>query len=1399
MAVQVALAMAAPVAGQVDHAAGAADAGHPAVQRRACLWGLPGVTGREGTALVTAALGDAHASTLVSVHKCTQRDGRIRWDIVLTLDGFEAALSTLVAGSRRRGWYVRAHVPYAARHADGQPPARRIRPAQGSRSVTTLNIGTATRKLEELSGFLVEQHVAVLAVQETLHSATGRPMRIEGYDVLERHMDKSTPGARGVALMVRQGIPAHAIGGVTVDPNVMWARVVGLCGDTSCWTMASVYVPHTGAGVRLRRAAVLDHIKVTAPALMERYGDEPMALMGDWNMSLDRLKRLLSRWGSGLFALPLTGAPGTYPVPGKMPTAIDHIVVNEAAFRKLCGARVMRDVDLSDHWPVRASVRVVAPAAAAGSDAEAPVPRLDARKIREAGEALRMHNAFEVLCEGMDTMAQDDVAGAVDAFTTAAREACAAVGAVRQPRSGSGAKAFAFSAKTKTLIRKRKDASAKVHVGRVRSRDPVLLQRLREAQKRARAAQEADVARCKLQRLVKGLKGMKSERPDVFWRWLREELHGRRSATDTVTPVRDAKGELQVTAPAVQAVWHAHYSGLSKATGGVRESKGTWAERNPLPQKSELQGMDADIEWQEMVAALRAMTTGSAPGVDGIPADLLMAALRGADGLPVKPEDVAPDTHLGQALMRVAKIIWDNGKVPPSMVCATLVPIPKAGGDSVEVAGHRGVSLISTTLKLVARIVADRVTKGLTGAGRIAREQAGFRSREECMGQVCALLEAAARRARAGKATWCAFIDFKAAFDMVPHGALLHMMDSAGVRGKALAFCAALYKEPTFRVRVGDTLSAVVALEQGVRQGDPLSPILFDLFINGIIDGMAGVGVPGLPAEHAAKVLAALMFADDVVLTQESPEALQAALDTLAAWADKWGMRVGHRKCGVMVLGSATAQEAARGRVWTVQGATIPVVDAYPYLGVVIDPGMTMKANLARRVAKGSAALQATRWVLTDRTVPLTVRAMVYRTLVHPVLTFGGEVTGLSGTHRLHPLQRLQNKAMKWLAVGSAAASLGVVPLMAELGIPPVAATMAGAKVRAMRKYPDLVTWVALLAGPRSPMKAAPKGAPTLWSSRSKGAATRLVKDWRERAPKAVGRLIVKRWAERYLKRKAATSKWARRYVRAAMAESRGYLKHSVLLVADAAAISWLTRARTGMHWAGHIASAAGHIAASWRRKCVACGKEQTKDNLSHIVFSCRAYAPEREAHLSQLIQQARDAARESSAARLRKRDLLALLLGGSISLEGSPFRLGSAWLPGLGKAKAAGEADGQGPRDDHGDEGDAGAAGGNAAAAGDAAEPNGGGAAGHDATQQGMAYLTVARYLGIVMPAHHRRIQALALRPAAADAGARGDGNDPGAAAPGAAHGGSSGRRHRRRANALDGAGQLLRVDGAG
>lgn len=127
--------------------------------------------------------------------------------------------------------------------------------------------------------------------------------------------------------------------------------------------------------------------------------------------------------------------------------------------------------------------------------------------------------------------------------------------------------------------------------------------------------------------------------------------------------------------------------------------------------------------------------------------------------------------------------------------------------------------------------------------GAIRQEQAGFRSREESMGQVCSLIEALLRRARVCKPTYAAFIDFRKAFDTVPHGALLHCIDRAGVRGRCFSFVRALYSQPAFRVRIGHLFSDSISMQQGVRQGDPLSSILFNLYINSILDDLEVVKV----------------------------------------------------------------------------------------------------------------------------------------------------------------------------------------------------------------------------------------------------------------------------------------------------------------------------------------------------------------------------------------------------------------------------------------------------------------------------------------------------------------------------------------------------------------------------
>ncbi|KAH9246894.1 hypothetical protein BASA81_015536 [Batrachochytrium salamandrivorans] len=119
--------------------------------------------------------------------------------------------------------------------------------------------------------------------------------------------------------------------------------------------------------------------------------------------------------------------------------------------------------------------------------------------------------------------------------------------------------------------------------------------------------------------------------------------------------------------------------------------------------------------------------------------------------------------------------------------------------------------------------------------------RAGFRKREECVGQVVSLVDIIQRRQNAGINTHVLFIDIRKAFDTVPVGALLWKLQNMGFPRRTLVFLKALYTSSSARARAGSLLSDPFPVQRGVRQGCPLSGLLFNLFINDILDGVAPI------------------------------------------------------------------------------------------------------------------------------------------------------------------------------------------------------------------------------------------------------------------------------------------------------------------------------------------------------------------------------------------------------------------------------------------------------------------------------------------------------------------------------------------------------------------------------
>ncbi|KAL6121803.1 hypothetical protein NUSPORA_01206 [Nucleospora cyclopteri] len=160
------------------------------------------------------------------------------------------------------------------------------------------------------------------------------------------------------------------------------------------------------------------------------------------------------------------------------------------------------------------------------------------------------------------------------------------------------------------------------------------------------------------------------------------------------------------------------------------------------------------------------------------------------------------------------------------------------------------------------------------------------------------LVEITLRRSREGKETWSAFFDLRKAYDMVPHDLLLEKVKAKQFGPKFFNMVRGVYKSTQGCVRIRETVGDPFDIERGVRQGCPLSPILFDILIDDLLDKMTPLSIPGI-SESKFK---GMLFADDTLLVADSPEDLQCKINLVSDWMAQNGMELNVAKSGIIVF-----------------------------------------------------------------------------------------------------------------------------------------------------------------------------------------------------------------------------------------------------------------------------------------------------------------------------------------------------------------------------------------------------------------------------------------------------------------------------------------------------------------
>ena len=271
---------------------------------------------------------------------------------------------------------------------------------------------------------------------------------------------------------------------------------------------------------------------------------------------------------------------------------------------------------------------------------------------------------------------------------------------------------------------------------------------------------------------------------------------------------------------------------------------------------------------------------GKACGVDAIPSEVL-----------------CNDTSVS-FLHVLFNICFDKGIIPSLWNKCIINPIPKSSTtDPRDPLSYRGIALASSMYKLYCSILNNRVGSWCEQNDKIVDEQNGFRKNRSTTDHISSLTNIIETRKKRKLSTYCAFFDFRKAYDCINRGLLWGKLEKVGIGGKLLGAIKSLYTSVSCCVRVNNLTTDWFDVSCGLRQGCNLSPVLFNLFINDIALKVKALG-KGVPVND--QLVSILMYADDVVLIVETEHDLQCMLDLLNEWCATNKMSVNDAKSNVV-------------------------------------------------------------------------------------------------------------------------------------------------------------------------------------------------------------------------------------------------------------------------------------------------------------------------------------------------------------------------------------------------------------------------------------------------------------------------------------------------------------------
>ena len=226
-----------------------------------------------------------------------------------------------------------------------------------------------------------------------------------------------------------------------------------------------------------------------------------------------------------------------------------------------------------------------------------------------------------------------------------------------------------------------------------------------------------------------------------------------------------------------------------------------------------------------------------------------------------------------------------TGVIPKAWKAAIIAPIFKGGNQTLP-ENYRPVSLTSVVVKLLERVIRNRICAFFNDQDFFNPSQHGFLKGRSCLTNLLVFFDHITQKLDDGEEIDVCYLDFQKAFDSVNHQLLIKKLKSLCIDPVLCDWIKEFLQNRTFRVRVRNKMSSEASPASGVPQGSILGPLLFLIYINDITEGLSSP---------------CFLYADDMKIVGNSDvTSLQADLIRVVEWTRRWDLPLNALMCHLL-------------------------------------------------------------------------------------------------------------------------------------------------------------------------------------------------------------------------------------------------------------------------------------------------------------------------------------------------------------------------------------------------------------------------------------------------------------------------------------------------------------------